>query len=198
MEYSLEYKQGIAYEISNGNEEAYRAVFYHYFEPLCHYALNFTSDRDKAKDIVQEVFLKLWNKRESLHLSGPLKAYLYRMVYNEFVTTFRKEKRYQEELDIFKAESLQPLLQESEESWQLKLDQLKEALDSLPQRCREIFLLNKQEGLKHKEIAEKLGIAPKTVENQIGKALKALKKKLTDKTFYLLFLIQKSFIRDRC
>ncbi|WP_417355432.1 RNA polymerase sigma factor [Flavobacterium sp.] len=193
MKYSPENEQGIIQRIRKGDNKAYQLVFYRYYEPLCHYALNFTPDKDQVKDIVQEVFLKLWNKKESLYLSGSLKAYLYRMTYNQFVTTFRKEKRYQEELDLFKMEALQPLLQENEETWQLKLNRVKEALDSLPERCREIFILNKRDGLKHKEIAEKLGISPKTVENQIGKASKALKKKLSDKTFYLLCLIRKSF-----
>lgn len=196
MEYSAEFEQDIIPKIRNGNEEAYRLVFYRYYESLCHYAMSFIRDRGKAEDLVQEVFLKLWTKRESLKSGGSLKAYLYKMTYNEFVTVFRKEKRYQQELDIFKLEALSPVLQESEESWQLKLKRVKEAIDSLPPRCKEIFILNKQDGLKQKEIAEKLSISVKTVENQVGKALKALKKKLSEETFYVLIFIRRLF-RER-
>lgn len=196
MEYSAELEQEIIPKIRNGNEEAYRMVFYRYYDSLCHYAMNFIRDKGKAEDLVQEVFLKLWTKRESLKTGSSLKAYLYKMTYHEFVTVFRKEKRYQQELDIFKFEALSPIIQESEESWQLKLKRVKEAIDSLPPRCKEIFILNKKHGLKHKEIAEQLSISVKTVENQVGKALKALRKKLAEETLQVLIFIRRLF-RER-
>src|SRR5690606_798151 len=91
MEYSPQYEQHIIPEIRNGNEEAYQSVYYHYYESLCNYAMSFIRNREKAEDIVQEVFLKLWIKRASLKTGGSLKPYLYKMTYNEFVNTFRKD-----------------------------------------------------------------------------------------------------------
>jgi len=193
MDYSPEYELRILPEIRCGNQQAYQSLFYYYYQRLYHYALTFTSDQDKAEDIVQEVFVKLWKKRESLYPNGSLKAYLYRMTYNQFIDGYKKEKRYHEELAAFKSHALTPLLEESEESWQLKLSKLKEAIDNLPPRCREIFLLHKQEGIPQKEIAKKLDISVKTVENQVGKALNILKNKLTSKVMTLLMLIRKPF-----
>jgi len=193
MDYSPEYEHRILPEIRGGNQQAYQSLFYYYYERLYHYALTFTADQDKAEDIVQEVFLKLWTKRESFHPNGSLKAYLYRMTYNEFVNAFRKEKRYYKELDEFKLQALAPLAEESEESWELKLHELKEAIDHLPPRCREIFLLHKQEGMPQKEIAKKLDISVKTVENQVGKAVNILKNKLSVKIMTLLMLIRRPF-----
>lgn len=193
MNYSPEYELRILPEIRCGNQQAYQSLFHYYYERLYHYALTFTSDQSKAEDIVQEVFLKVWTKRESLHTNGSLKAYLYRMTYNEFINGYRKEKRYHEELDAFKFQALTPLLEESEETWQLKLNKLKEAVDKLPPRCREIFLLHKQEGVSQKEIAKKLDISVKTVENQVAKAVSILKNKLTSRVMTLLMLIRKPF-----
>lgn len=193
MDFSPEYELRILPEIRCGNQQAYQSLFHYYYERLYHYALTFTSDQNKAEDIVQEVFLKVWTKRESLRPSGSLKAYLYRMTYNEFINVYRKEKRYHEELDAFKFQALTPLLEESEETWQLKLNKLKEAIDKLPPRCREIFLLHKQEGIPQKEIAKKLDISVKTVENQVGKAISILKSKLTSKVMTLLMLVRKPF-----
>lgn len=193
MNYSPEYELRILLEIRCGNQQAYQSLFHYYYERLYHYALTFTSDQSKAEDIVQEVFLKVWTKRESLHPNGSLKAYLYRMTYNEFINGYRKEKRYHEELDAFKFQALTPLLEESEETWQLKLNKLAEAIDKLPPRCREIFLLHKQEGVSQKEIAKKLDISVKTVENQVAKAVSILKNKLTSRVMTLLMLIRKPF-----
>ena len=193
MEYSPQYEQHIIPEIRNGNEEAYQSVYYHYYESLCNYAMSFIRNREKAEDIVQEVFLKLWIKRASLKTGGSLKPYLYKMTYNEFVNTFRKDNRYQEELDIFKVVALSSVIQESEEAWQYSLKRMKDAIDNLPPRCKEIFLMHKRDGLKQKEIAESLCISVKTVENQVAKALKSLREKLVAETFQVFFFVRNIF-----
>ncbi|MBN8684451.1 MAG: RNA polymerase sigma-70 factor [Chitinophagales bacterium] len=160
--------------LREGDEGALELIFERYYAYLLHIALQLTADRNTAKDMVQEVFLKFWNKRQELHIEIALKSYLQRAVVNRCISHLRRLKPHYDEAAIppipdKTANALQVLEAESLE-WRIQ-----EAIGRLPEQCALIFRLSRFEFLSYTQIAEQLGIAPKTVENQIGKALRLLR-----------------------
>ncbi len=154
------------------------------------FAKKYLNDIDLAKEIVHEAFLKLWEKRNELDTSKSIKSYLYTTVYNRSLNYIRDNKKFD------KTEGKTELLERAE-SWdssnqmiadeiQLKITQ---TLDELPEKCRQIFVMSRYEELKYREIAEKLSISVKTVETQMSKALKALRKNLAEYMTVLLWII---------
>ncbi len=197
MDYSIKNQKKLVLGIQLGDEAAYKVAYLYYYEPLCIYILNFTTNRTVVEDIVQDVFLKLWTKRKSLRPDGSLNGYLYRLTYNTFIDLYRKNKQLETDLQLFKRESLTELIEENEEQFQLRLEKVQKAIEELPPRCKEVFILCKQRRMRYKEIAEKLDISIKTVENQMGKALSIIRKKVKSKLAVLLFLLQKQFKKDK-
>lgn len=154
------------------------------------FAKKYLNDIDLAKEIVHEAFLKLWEKREEVDTSKSVKSYLYTSVYNRSLNYIRDNKKFD------KTEGKTELLERAE-SWdssnQMIADEIQakitQTLDALPEKCRQIFMMSRYEELKYKEIAEKLNISIKTVETQMSKALKALRKNLAEYMTILLMII---------
>lgn len=159
--------------IREGDKAAFRALFDRYYKLLLGTAINILRDEDKGKDAVQEVFLQVWKNRAEMQIRTDLRHYLKRAVINRALNQVRQAKPFagDGELPDRRQEGEGP-----EEA--LAHGELKEALDHaltrLPERCRLVFVLKRLEGLSQKEIAERLGISIKTVENQITKAMKTL------------------------
>ena len=165
-------------KIIAGDEKAFEWVFKQYYAKLCSYAARFVYSDESAEEVVQEVFVRFWERSESLNPESSLAAYLYRSVYNTCLNQIKHEKVK----DNYRAYVLNYMdryaddLQEAEEQQQL-LKLVMKAIDDLPPRCSEIFKLSRFEGLKYQEIADHLGISLKTVEVQMGKALRVLREK---------------------
>lgn len=171
------------------DEAVFELVFKTHYKNLYSYAFTILKDEDEAEEMVQQVFFKLWERSEKLTIEGPIAAYLYRAVHNESLN-FLKHKKVKETHRLhvvyrMKNKSEQP--QEKILSKELE-NKFKEALNELPEQCRTVFQLSRFENLKYKEIAEKLQISVKTVENHMGKALKLLRIQLID-FLPLLFLL---------
>ena len=133
---------------------------------------------DTSRSIVQEVFINLWVKREKIEVAVTLKAYLYSMVKNRCIDYLRKEKVTAEispSVESLKQIPFHDLVEEAELN-----DCINKAINLLPEKCREVFMLCRFEGLKYYEIAQKLNISLKTVEMQMGIALKKLREYLSD------------------
>lgn len=177
-------------DIKAGKKAAYKSVYLKYYERLCIYVLNYTQDRNLAEDIVQDTFLSLWTKRSTLRVDGSLNGYLYRLTYNKFVDVCRKNKQHNNELETLRNEALDDLMEDYEEVYTKKMAQVEKAIDTLPPRCKEVFLLNKMDGMRYREIADHLGISLKTVENQIGKALVSIRKHLSALIITLFLLLK--------
>ena len=148
-------------------------LFRYTYRPLCLYALHYLQDADLAEDIVQESYTALWEKlQEGTHILNR-KSYLYMMVRNRCLDHLRKKGIPTESLKpydtygIIDDDDAQERSQTEARLWT--------AIDSLPEKCREVFILSKRDGLKYEEIAEELGLSLNTVRNQISKALKVLK-----------------------
>ncbi|MGS2761009.1 RNA polymerase sigma-70 factor [Sinomicrobium sp. M5D2P9] len=180
------------HQLKKGEETAFEALFHLYFEKLHHFATAYIDNSEDAREIVQNTFYKLWKKRNTLPADLNLNAYLFSMVKNDCLDYFKHLKvryRYREEIekdrDRIYESSLQddPSLQLIENELLRKVNRL---IDNLPPGCKEIFIKSRFEGLRHKEIAEELNISPKTVENQISKALRYLRNELGE---YLTLLL---------
>lgn len=174
---------------SNVNAD-FEGLFKMHFKSLHAYAYTFVRDDMAAEEIVQNLFLKLWEKKADLDIHTSIKAFLYRSVYHDSLNYLKHQKvklKYQQhQVYVMKGQSensASKLLQAKELEEQIKL-----ALSRLPEGCRSIFQMSRFEDLKYREIAEKLDISIKTVENQMGKALKMLRSELVD-FLPLLFLL---------
>ncbi len=176
---SLEGQEQILWQqIQQGQRSALESLFRTYYTPLVRFVHSKVQDADAAEDLVQEVFYKLWNQRDSLQINTSLKAYLYTVSKNLSLNEIQKKKRHAELNQVYteKQEQQDPGMSEDEASvWE---ERIREVVESLPPRCREVFELSRFEGLTYQEIAEELHISPKTVENQMGKALSVLREKL--------------------
>jgi RNA polymerase sigma-70 factor (ECF subfamily) len=178
----------LAKQLSLGNTKAYDFLMDTYYKNLCRYAFTLTHDKGKAEDIVQNVFVKIWVNRKNINSHFIIKNYVYKSVYNQFIDQFRKnkpviylEKKYLEALDLVVENDYENL----DELTQL----VNEEILNLPPKCREIFILNKKDGLTHVEISEYLNISIKTVEGHMTRAFKVLADKLNPKIDAILFLL---------
>ena len=178
--------------LQKGDEVAYETLFRLYYDKLIHIAKTYLVQREDAEEIVQEVFLKLWEKKDDLDKITNINAYLFTLVKRECLNHLRHDKIKREYRDTalqrkntiqygFLKDEAASLLLENE------LEQrIMESLELLPEKCKKVFLKSRMEGLKHKEIAKELGISHKTVDNHISKALGHLRLHLKD--FLSLFL----------
>ena len=161
--------------LTQGDEKSYGLLFDLYYEWLCNYVYKLSHDSTLSEDLVQNVMLRLWEKRSSLKISSSLKNYLFRSCHNEFLMHLRTQKKEHDILDEIKWQTLFDIHDEKEDQREADWNKLEKMLDQLPQKCKEVFKLSRIEQKKHKEIAEILGISTKTVESHISKALRFLK-----------------------
>ena len=181
------------------DEQAFEMVFKRHFKALHAYALAIVKDSAEAEEVVQTVFLKLWEKREKLKITTSLKAYLYRAVYYGSINHLKHEKvrmkHSEQQLYINQQEAASESMAFSEEREEELSERFKRALDLLPEKCRMVFYLSRFEELKYQEIAQRLDISVKTVEAHMGKALKTLRIQLAE--FMPILLILLSYLIKR-
>lgn len=170
--------------LKRGEVAAFEHIYKTHYDHLLNYADRLLQDFEAAQDIVQEVYYKIWENREKLDITVSIQSYLFKSVYNHSVNTINHQKyvRQYEEKQI--KELYFSTIVETPESeinlWQEDIEKaLNEAIENLPEKCREVFKLSKIEGLKNREIAEKLKISEKTVERHMSIALNKLKDELS-------------------
>lgn len=146
-------------------------------------------DEDDAREVVHQVFISIWEKRQEMDLSVSLKSYLFTSVHNRSLNVIRDRKKFSsaEVPDVAGEWDVSSVI----ETMELE-DKIMEVVSTLPEKCREVFELSRFDGLKYSEIAEHLQISVKTVENQMSKALKILREKLAKYLSLLLWLILQS------
>lgn len=175
--------------LKNGDAKAYTFLVNNYHHKLCVYAFSLTNDNDLSEDIVQNVFMAIWNKKHKLKEDFVIKSYLYKSVYNEFIDQYRKEKTLLV-LEKKYFDALSSIVEDEDENSLEKLIKLvKQEIKNLPPKCKQTFLLSKQDGLTNIEIAEYLNISIKSVEAHITKAFFLLRKTVGEKVNGILFLL---------
>lgn len=165
-----------------GHEVLFESLFKAQYKGLHAYACTMVQDEDVAEDIVQQTFFKLWERRDTIGEIGSLPAYLYRSVYNSSLNQLKHNKvknAYQQ----YAVQQMNKQEQQAGSTGQ-GLRELEHRLDTalkeLPEQCRTIFQMSRFEELKYREIADRLGLSVKTIEAQMGKALRILRMKLVD------------------
>ena len=158
--------------IQEDDETAFQNLFDKYYKTLCYAAYKIYPDEHKSKDFSQEVFLDIWKKRKTLSIHTSLNAFLRRAVTNKAIDYIRAQRFNFEDPPPSDKDQIQPF--EAIEQAELK-SLIHRTAEQLPERCRLVFFMSRFEELSHKEIAAKLDISEKTVENQITKALKRLR-----------------------
>jgi RNA polymerase sigma-70 factor (family 1) len=165
----------LLHKLKSGDEVAYKTIFDENYPVLVAFANKYLNDLDIAKDTAQNAFVKFFEKRQSIEISSNLKAYLYKMVYNDCLNLIKSKKikighfnKYSKELEL--TANFQDLVDETENEFRIYT-----AIEKLPPRCKQIILQSRIEGKKNKEIADELNISIRTVETQISKALKLIK-----------------------
>lgn len=163
-----------------GNILEFEMLFKQYYAPLVVYACKYVTDLDVAREIVQDFFVRLYEKRQSLSIDTSVKSYLYRSVYNCCINYFNQRNIQEKHLRSIDLE------RDDEENLEREINtvelqqQISKVINSLPSKCQRIFKMNRYEGIKNEEIAQQLNISKRTVETQISKALKILRNRLSD------------------
>lgn len=178
----------ILVQISKGNEKTFEALFRTHYAALCGYAKKYLLELEQAEEIVQDLFYNLWNKREALEIQTSIEAYLFRSVRNACLNAIKHQK-VRENYAAQAQASNNPGGHENRnpvEALELQ-EKIDQAINALPPERKKIFLLSRFEGKKYREIADELGLSVKTVEAQMGSALKFLRENLSD--FLMLYMV---------
>lgn len=167
--------------VQNGEEDAFEAMFRAYYPQLRRFAAEYVGSEERARDVVQEVFLQIWQKGDEWSVRRSLKSYLFQAVRNRALNEVRRQgtkEETEEELAHEKtAQDGQTALDAVHESALSK--EVEAAINDLPERRRMAFLLHRRHGFTYKEVACIMDITAKTVENQIGRALQSLREALS-------------------
>lgn len=185
-------------QIQNEKKPDFSRVYSIYFPRLVRFAREFVLSTEDAENIIQDLFIYLWEHQDLLENLSNLNAFLFVLVKNRCIDFIRQKRlvgQKREEFEFVMDKELQlkmyALQQFDENALSVEAVEiiLNEAIDRLPEKCREIFILSRMEGLKYKEIAERLHVSTKTVENQIITALKKLRLELKDYLPLFIFII---------
>lgn len=172
------------------DKQQFEALFKSHFAHLCNFARQFVLDEEVAQDIVQKVFISLWEKREDIDPKLSIKSYLFTSVRNKCLNHIRDEKKYRSQvLDLDHADFEIAVEEDHFGEEELK-QKIEAALASLPPKCRQVFEMSRFQQMKYKEIAEELELSQKTVEAHMSKAMKILREVLGPYFWLLVLMIR--------
>jgi RNA polymerase sigma-70 factor (family 1) len=173
-----------------GDVEAFDRVYQRYAGKLYAFSLKYLKSKEDAEELVQSVFLKVWEHQKNLKKDTSFKSYLFTIAYNEICNLFRRRKYQQNFIAKIETESLVASGEtEDQIEFQFVLEQVDQIIARLPEKQKTIFLKSRQEGKSTKEIADELGLSPGTVDNYISESLKFIRTNLKDKHFSILLFI---------
>jgi len=175
--------------LKEGDRNAFTEIYERYKYILHAHALNKTRDREEARDVIQEIFIYLWDKREVICINNNLSGYLYKAVRNAILNKITHKQVQEKYLDSMKAFSLEDHVESDHRIRERQLtDFIESEIAILPPKMREIFELSRKAHLSHHEIAEKLNISDQTVSKQVTNALKILRVKLGLFIYFLMLM----------
>jgi len=182
--------------VLSGDVSSFKELFNLYYEDLVSYAHRYTQQLVVSEEIVQEVFISIWERRNEVNISTSIKAYLYRAVKNRTISYLKNQlPKEQSTYGISERVEFIAKVEQEDSTENLKIA-LNKSIAMLPNKCRTIFLLSRNEGLTYKEIADELNLSVKTVENQIGIAIKKLRIELAPHIGMGILFIILNFISD--
>jgi RNA polymerase sigma-70 factor, ECF subfamily len=162
-----------------GDKEAFRFFFEKYYSEMCNFANVYLHDPVMSEEIVQDIYVYFWEKKENIHIESSVKSYLFRASINKSLNHIRNEKtRFNIQKKLSKeSENIHEMPINNMDATQIT-GLIEKTINSLPPKCREVYILGKEKNLTYKEISSKMGISIKTIENHMGKALKTLREAL--------------------
>lgn len=164
--------------LKNGEEDAFKLLVNTFSKKLLAYAISLTGNHSLAKDIVQEVFISTYEYRKKIDPNYPIQSFLFKTAYNKFINKYY-EKKAEDKLKEKYLLTLRSIVDDiKDDDFVQTIKRIENSIENLPQKCRQIFILSKKEGLTNVEIAEYLKISPKTVEAQMTIAFSKIKKNL--------------------
>ena len=178
--------------LKNDDRKVFNTIFKQHYRSLLAYVVTFTGNKNKAKDIVQDSFIVLWDKRKNLSEDSSLKNYLFTVAHNLYITQYRKKVTEIKFFDELKFNALNDRIFEDDTFTKERVKKLLDLIDELPPKCKEVLLLNKKEGLKYAEISKKLNISIKTVESQMRIAFKKIRLGFKKDELYLFMAFKDS------
>ena len=174
----------------NGRESAYEKLFMTYYARLVVFAQKIISDEDMSRDIVQDVFVMFYEKREVLNIHTSLKSHLYHTVRNRCLNHIKKNRIQRDHHSGIFLDKKNEEAYFNDKMLETELEaRIHSIVDSLPKQCKRIFVMSRYEGITNGEIADKLNLSKRTVETQISKALKILRNQLKDYVNTIIFII---------
>jgi RNA polymerase sigma-70 factor (family 1) len=181
--------------LQKGDVEAFDLLYEKYSVKLYSFGIKYLRSSAEAEELVQSVFLKLWENYKNLKKESSFKSYLFTIAYNDICKLFRKRKYGQKYIDDTLYASFQSS-SESEESldYQSVMERVKQIVDKLPEKQRTIFVKSRQEGKSTKEIAKDVGLSPGTVDNYISDALKFVRRHLNKEDLGIIILFSLIFL----
>ncbi len=174
-------------QIQQKNIKAFESYYKEHYKELFLASYNYVKTAAVAQEIVNDVFLKIWEDAEKISIESSLKSYIYRAIINRSINALNKQKRESQNQKELAQSPLEFYELRQMETNELKV-QLYKAIEALPEQCKKVFLMSRMDGLKQQEIAEKLDISIKTVKNHITHALKQLRKSAGYSVILLLLL----------
>ena len=187
-------EQEMIVSLQRGSISAFESLFENYSQKLYRFSYSYLKSESEAEDVVQEVFLKLWENRSRLKIGTSFQSYLFTIAFNSILKSFNKKvKQDKFRTDLFELLATENTSLEDQLDFEALLSKLDLLIEQLPARRKEIFLKRKKERKTVQTIALEMGISEKTVENQITEAMNFLRKsfgedKISGKLFFLLFI----------
>ena len=180
-------------KLKEGDERAFKALFQKHYPAMCNFARQFLNDSEMAEETAQDMFVRIWEKRATLNIETSVKHYFFRSIRNHCLNQIQHQKIRQQYATKMMESSQQEIDPEQYYIEGELAERIEKSIGSLPTKRQEIFRLSREKGLKYKEIAEELNISIKTVEAQMGLALKHLRDELKEFNNHLvsLFLLFK-------
>ncbi len=177
----------ITLAFKNSDEKTFQKIFEDMYKPLCHYANYILNDKDEAEEMVQNAFINAWQHRSEMNYNVSFKSYMYKAVKNSCLNHIKHLKVR----ELYAADHM--ATHNEAETINLTLQKelqnaINTAIEGLPEQCKIIFKMSRYQEMKYSQIATELNISPKTVENQMGKALKIMREKLREYLHIIIFL----------
>ena len=180
-EYKSDYE--LVEKLRRGDTEAFDRLFKRYGDRLYGFALSYLKSKEETEELVQDVFLKIWENRKNLKKESSLKAYLFTIAYHNMCKIFRRKQIHAKFLEEKDGTENATFNQEEQLEYKATLEQIEQLIDKLPEKQKIIFLKSRKEGKSTREIAQEMNLAPGTVDNNISAALRFLRKHVADSNF---------------
>lgn len=181
-------------KLRKGEVEAFDQVYQKYAGKLYAFSLKYLKSKEEAEELVQSVFLKVWENQKNLKKETSFKSYLFTIAYNEICNLFRRRKYQQKFINKAISGNIESSGETEEQlDYQFVKEQVDQIIAKLPERQKAIFVKSRQEGKSTKEIADEMSLSPGTVDNYISEALKFIRSNLKDQQFSVLLFFSLFF-----